>query len=250
MNQNDQIVSVSFFYFEGIKKRWWAFQQMGRALMHLSSIRDVQFSKLLGSGGGKGFGLHPNFGVYSLLCVWEGAQEASDFFQNASLFSELKSHSKEHWTVFLKTIMAHGRWDGQEPFQMDPSLPKEGPIGVLTRATIHNKHVWKFWREVAPLRRNLGNEPGLLFSIGVGELPLLQQATFSLWESEEQMKEFAYKHGEHHKVIRKTREMGWYKEDLFARFVAVGSFGNWQRTQHLNAQIPQQLESITDGIKL
>jgi hypothetical protein len=44
------------------------------------------------------------------------------------------------------------------------------------------------------------------------------QATFSLWESAESMMDYAYKNPKHAEMVKKTRELGWYSEELFARF--------------------------------
>lgn len=61
--------------------------------------------------------------------------------------------------------------------------------------------------------------PGLIFSVGIGELPLIQQATFSIWENIEAMTDYAYKSPQHKKVIQMTQKINWYKEELFARFL-------------------------------
>jgi heme-degrading monooxygenase HmoA len=61
----------------------------------------------------------------------------------------------------------------------------------------------------------------MLYSKGVGEVPFLNMATFSVWKSAEAMKNFAYQSKEHLKAIKMTRELGWYSEELFARFVLL-----------------------------
>jgi heme-degrading monooxygenase HmoA len=59
---------------------------------------------------------------------------------------------------------------------------------------------------------------GFVTSIGIGEMPYIKQATFSIWQNKESMKNFAYQMKEHAEVIRKTRKENWYSEDMFARF--------------------------------
>ena len=44
------------------------------------------------------------------------------------------------------------------------------------------------------------------FNKGVGELPIIEQATISIWESEEKMKLYAYNNSEHMKIISKARK--------------------------------------------
>jgi hypothetical protein len=44
------------------------------------------------------------------------------------------------------------------------------------------------------------------------------QGTFSLWESGDAIKNFAYKGAAHQKAIADTSTFKWYSEELFARF--------------------------------
>ncbi len=76
--------------------------------------------------------------------------------------------------------------------------------------------------------RVIEKEPGLLASVGLGELPFVRQATFSIWESQEQMMQYAYKTAHHQEVIKKTRQDNWYSEELFARFQVISAEGTWK----------------------
>ena len=64
----------------------------------------------------------------------------------------------------------------------------------------------------------MNSADGLITSIGIGELPFIKQATFSIWQSKEKMKHFAYQMHQHTEVIKKTRDEKWYSEDMFVRF--------------------------------
>jgi hypothetical protein len=55
----------------------------------------------------------------------------------------------------------------------------------------------------------------------VGEFPLLEQATFSLWESASNLDQFAYQSKEHAPMIKKTRKYDWYSEEMFVRMGVV-----------------------------
>ncbi|NRB48193.1 MAG: hypothetical protein HRU41_11010 [Saprospiraceae bacterium] len=223
-----QIVTITFFQFAGMKRKWWGFKQMGLAPAQLAEIPGLVFSKMLGSGGGNGFQIWPNLGVYGLLGVWESEAAAHAFIPEHPLFTELSEKSREQWTVFMRTSMAHGTWDGVNPFEGKEKVDEEAPICVITRATIKTNKLWQFWRFVPRVSRAVGDQTGRLFSVGVGELPLIQQATFSLWNSSREMKAYAYHDKYHKEVIRRTRELGWYKEELFARFTPYAERGTWQ----------------------
>ena len=70
MKQNKQIVAISFFRFEGVFQKLWAFSQMGFARKKLKKIKQISFFKLFGSGIGEGFTPYPNTSVYAILSVW------------------------------------------------------------------------------------------------------------------------------------------------------------------------------------
>jgi hypothetical protein len=49
-----QIVTISFFRFEALATRLWAFTMMGIARVEMSRIPNLDFWKLCGSGTGEG----------------------------------------------------------------------------------------------------------------------------------------------------------------------------------------------------
>lgn len=226
-----QIISITFFRFEGFKNRWWAFTQMGKKVFlntQTANIRGVSFIKMFGAGSGNGFNLMPNFGVYGLLTVWENEAAARLFFNENEVFKSYQKRATEIFTVFLQPIMAHGKWDSVEPFEKNGINNPLAPIAVLTRGSIKTKYIYKFHQFTRTTSRSLEDAEGRIFSIGIGELPIVQQVTFSLWENEEAMKNFAYKNPHHAVVIKKTRELGWYSEELFARFQVLRTEGSWK----------------------
>ena len=143
----------------------------------------------------------------------------------------------EQWTVYMRTVMTHGQWDSVEPFQIREKMDENQVVGVITRATIRTKHLWRFWRFVPPVSHSVAKREGLLFSVGIGELPIIQQATFSLWQNSHLMKAYAYQSRFHKEVVRRTRELGWYKEELFARFHPYASEGSWHGQNPLAAYL-------------
>ncbi|OKL41471.1 spheroidene monooxygenase [Pontibacter flavimaris] len=206
----------------------WGLAQMGTSGPKLQQVPGLKFFKLLGSGHGKGFSIKPNFRRYGLLCTWESEAAADAFLQDSGLMGEYKNHTDEVWTVKLLPFQSHGRWDGVEPFA--PALAEKyesGPIVVLTRASINWRALPNFWRFVPQASMALDAADGLLCSIGLGELPLVRQATFSVWESGEAMMAYAYKNPLHQEVMRRTRSENWYSEELFARFKLISSQGTW-----------------------
>lgn len=211
-------------------RRRWGLAQMGTAPRRLRRVPGLRFFQLLGSGAAGGFGLWPNLDRYGLLAVWENAAAAQAFFEGA-FWQEYASRSRETWTAELAPLKAHGLWDGQNPFDyalaprpLGPSAP-EPPVAVLTRASIRLPKTPRFWRFVEPTSRAVAAAPGCRLAIGLGELPLVRQATFSLWDSAAAMHAYAYRDERHREVIRLTRQENWYAEELFARFAVLGARG-------------------------
>lgn len=213
-----QTVTFSIFHLSGWKNQWWGFKHMGLYPPILENVSGLTFAKMLGSGAGRGFSILPNLGVYGLLGVWETEAAARDFFRTDAVFQEFKERGTFQ-TFFLHTLKSHGAWDGSNPFIANAEVKADAPVAVLTRATIATKHLWRFWRYVPPVSASIQkHQHNLLLAIGIGELPLIQQATFSIWRSQQAMLEYAYQSTHHRDVVQKTRTLGWYSEELFARF--------------------------------
>ena len=78
MKQNEQIVAISFFRFEGVFQKLWAFSQMGFARKKLKKIKQISFFKLFGSVIGEGFTPYPNTSVYAILSVCNNLGESEN----------------------------------------------------------------------------------------------------------------------------------------------------------------------------
>ena len=212
-----QQVVLSFFSYS--KNKFWAFTQMQRAIPQLQQQQGIQFFRTLGTGAGKGFSLWPDFSTYALLTIWESKEAATVFLTESTLMETYNnmSYSQKHFT--LHTLQSHGLWGKSNPFVAEKrDLHDDEKIGIITRATLRPNRLLEFWRAVPAASKAIQNAKGVLWYKGVGEWPLVQQATFSLWNSLEEVKDFAYKSSHHAVIVKKTRKRNWYKEDLFARF--------------------------------
>lgn len=209
--------------------RRWALAQMGTAPGTLNRVAGLRFHKLMGSGAANGFGFWPNLNRYGFIAVWDDATAAQAFFAQHALWANYRQRSAEQWTVHLAPIKAQGLWDGQAPFAPEPAAspaaPADAPVAVLTRASIRWRKAPRFWQFVEPTSAALAQVAGVRAAIGLGELPLVRQATFSVWESARAMQDYAYKDARHREVIQLTRREKWYGEELFARFSVLGSTG-------------------------
>lgn len=202
--------------------------QRGHGMM--KNQQGLRFYKLMGSGRGDGFNPYADWGTYCLLSVWDSEEQAKNFVKNSKIYRSYSSFCDDILTLYLGCIRAHGTWSDQEPFEAhewsEEDLP--GPFCVLTRATIKPRFLWKFWRYVPTSSEPMEHAKGLYLKKGIGEVPIIQMATFSMWRDQESMRAYAYNSPEHLKAVRMTRELGWYSEELFARFRLLGFEGSWQ----------------------
>ena len=214
------MVTISFFSYTSNKH--WAFKQMYFAKSILKKTPGLKFFKLLGTGAGAGFSLFPDFSTYSILCVWDDLKFANDFINNSKHSIEISKKAFSRNDYFLKPIKSHGKWDGINPFNVyDSNFDKNKSVAIITRATLNFTKLIEFWNSVPKASNAIKNAKGVLWFKGIGELPFIQQATFSIWENLESVTNFAYKDLNHSEIVKKTKKRKWYKEDLFSRFVII-----------------------------
>ena len=220
-----QTVSLSLYRFPSLAARLWVLGQMAAARLSFWRMRDVGFWKLCGSGTGEGFTPRPNTEVWAILATWPDAATARRNLDQAPVFRRWRRRASESWTVLLLPTSARGKWAGVEPFTVSPAGP--GPVVALTRATMRLPILLKFWGRVPDISTAIGSDPNVIFKIGIGELPLLHQVTFSVWPDAAAMANFARGDGPHGRAVRVVREEGWFAEELYARFSIVEERGTW-----------------------
>ena len=225
-----QTVSLSFYRFAGFAARFWALTMMGGARWPMARTPDIGFWKLCGSGTGEGFTPVPNTAVYAILATWPDAETAHRRTQEG-VFTRYQAKAQENWTVFLQTKSVRGEWSGRAPFKISDNEPT-GPLAALTRATIRPRILTRFWGRVPNISDVIGKDPNVAFKIGIGEVPMLHQVTFSIWPNQRTMDAFA-RTGPHAEAIRAVRDEGWFREELYARFAVHSDRGTWNGTSPL-----------------
>lgn len=219
----------------------FALLAMGMLRLPMLFQQKCSFHKLMGSGKNGTFDFHPDWQQWALLAVWEDEESFNHFNQNSFISKWWKQVGQEKWTVLLEPLQSHGKWDKKEPFGKPNSTDYEGPVAVLTRATINLNRLKTFWHNAAKIAKIMTAAPGYITSIGVGEDPFLHQATVSFWTDMEAVKGFAYRLPEHVEVIKKTRRENWYNEELFARFIPIKAWGTIRGKNPLDGIIPDPI---------
>lgn len=202
---------------------------MRLAYSELEKTPGLKFHKQLGSGAAGGFSIWPDWQVYAQLMVWESRVAFDRFLEKNSYYQENLLHSEKHIHVLLQASQLKGTWNGIQPFHKNEGASSQSNfMAVITRASIRPNKMLSFWYNVPAVSKHINQQKSLVFAKGVGEWPLIEQATFSIWNKKEAMQDFAYQQKEHREVIKKTREKDWYKEEMFIRFQVIDCFGSWQ----------------------
>jgi hypothetical protein len=177
----------------------------------------VGFAKMLGTG--RGFTLRESDPTrWAKLSAWSipGTDPV------AASWARL---AEETLRVDLRPLASTGRWSGRQPFGSPNPRRYDGPLAALTRARLVPTRAATFWRAVPPVQAELLRSPGLRASLAVGEAAMGLQGTFSLWDSSAALNAFAYEGSAHRAAIAETTRVGWYAEELFARFEVLGLEG-------------------------
>ena len=193
---------------------------MGLPKKFLKNAKGLKFYRLLGTGSKTGFGLYPDFKTYCFLSVWDNNLDADYFIKKNKFLLKYLEKAKSIRVLSLMPFQSVGKWSGINPFSISLDIPKSKnvKVAILTRARISPIKIFRFWKSIPKASNEISNAKGVYFYMGIGETPFFDQATISLWNSIEDVKEFAYKSNVHKNIIRKTKSENWYLEELFCRF--------------------------------
>jgi quinol monooxygenase YgiN len=207
----------------------WGWSRIVLRSWPLRQVPGLRFAKALGSGQRGGFGLKPSLSRQGLFAVFDGPA-AADAFLGSAVVAAYRAHAAELCVLKLRATSCRGSWGGQAvgvSARADAGLP----VASLTRASIRPLQALSFWRRSPPAEAALERAEGCLLAMGLGEAPLLRQATFSVWESQAAMDAYA-RSGAHQQAIRAAMQGGWFSESMFVRFVPLQISGRWKGRSH------------------
>lgn len=203
----------------------WGYARFVVGRFDLYRVPGLSFFKVLGSGYESGFGLRPSLSRQGLFCLFDDEQAADAFLTASSVAACYQRRAREFFAVKLRAFSCRGTWAGLS-LPVNAEAPVQGPIAALTRASIRLDKARAFWQQAPLTQRSLDGAPGCLFSAGVGEAPLLRQATFTMWDSVADMDAYA-RSGAHLTAIKAAQRHGYFSESMFVRFVPSGARGTW-----------------------
>ena len=161
------------------------------------------------------------------MAAWPDEATAREGVATSRIWQGWRARAQESWTLYLHPTASRGTWAGGTPFQPDGLATPDGPCAALTRATLRPRHMLAFWRRVPAISQRIGADANVAFKIGIGEMPLRNQVTFSVWPDLAAMAAFARSDGPHAQAIKAVRDGDWFAEELYARFQVFDTTGTW-----------------------
>lgn len=174
--------------------------------------------------GGHGFGTGPPPPRRVVVIgAWTSLQEARAW---AGAAHGGTLHAQDGWHCRGLVHRAQGSHYGAQPLEADPSEDGVEPIGVLTLGRCPPRQLPRFLVHGARIGARTRDAAGLLCSVSAG-WPITGNMTFTLWQSERHMLDFAYGPAPHNHrpVARATPAI--LREQLNARVGPIEIEGRW-----------------------
>jgi hypothetical protein len=210
--------------------RWWGWSRIVLGGWPLRAVPGLRLAKALGSGHQGGFGLRPSASRQGLLAVFADEAAADHFIHRSAAVAAYRDRADDFVLAKLRATSCRGSWSGTS-IAATAAAPAGGPVAALTRASIRPGRARAFWRQSPRSEQALAQAPGCRLAVGLGEAPLLRQATFSVWDCQAAMDAYA-RSGAHLDAIRGAAAGDWFSESMFVRFVPLLLQGRWQGRNH------------------
>jgi hypothetical protein len=203
----------------------WALSRLVLGERALGCVPGLRFARVLGSGRGGGFGLAPGFDHQGLMCFFDDEDSARAFANDAPVTRAYRDRAHESLLALLRATSCRGSWGGAS-LAVTAQAQADAPMAALTRASIRLRHAARFWRHAPATHDGIARAEGCRLAVGLGEAPLLRQATFSLWDNAQAMDNYA-RSGAHLAAIQGATQQGWFSESMFVRFAPISITGEW-----------------------
>lgn len=206
--------------------RMWGWSRIVLGAHSLRGVPGLQFAKVMGSGFEGGFGLRPSASRQGLFASFDNVAAADEFVARSAVMASYRARCSELCVATLRAWSSRGSWGGVALPVACPA-PANGPVAALTRASIRVTKAAAFWSLAPAAQVALEAAPGCRLAAGLGEAPLLRQATFSVWDSVQAMDDYA-RSGAHLAAVKAAHRHGYFTESMFVRFVPLSVHGTWR----------------------
>lgn len=188
----------------------------------------------------------PNFKRWGFFAIWEDEAALDAFLSESPISQQWNENEVEVWQVRLKPAHTSGTWHGANPLgEIGTHEPSEGPVAMLTRGELHLRKVPTFWLSTTMVAVNDVLEvPGFLAGVALVERPFMEVMTFTLWNSTDDVMEFARNRPAHSGLIERDRTENIFRAFFYAHFKTYRSEGTWHGQDPLtNPKFPARRQA-------
>jgi hypothetical protein len=137
------------------------------------------------------------------------------------------------WSTRLQPLRAWGAWPGlPDDLPTARNVENAGPVAVLTMGRLRVRRAVPFIRASAKAEARVVEAPGCIWATGLARPPFV--STFSLWESADAARDYAFAPGAHNEAIAQGRAEPFHKREAFVRFRPYATIGHLDRRNPLS----------------
>jgi hypothetical protein len=161
------------------------------------------------------------------VASWQSRADLEAFLAESSLARRWAVDCDYAWHVLLAPYKARGSFRG--PVQFEPATVRPGgPVAVLTLGRSRWRRLPRFAYEGVRLADGILGAPGLITALTAG-FPPTGNCTFSIWDREQAMIDFAYGDAaRHRKTIEVDKRLRVLEEQIGVRFAVAEIRGGWE----------------------
>ncbi len=168
----------------------------------------------------------PQPGRLGLVAFWDDERALDGFLGTHPLAESLTGG----WCIRLEPVravpVAGGPWPGlPDDLPVGSVVPSDEPTAVLTIGRLRLNRTVDFLRTSAQAEKQVASSPGLLWATGLANLTQHVVATFSLWETGEQMRAYATTTTGHRGALRREGERSFHHVASFIRLRPLAAMG-------------------------
>ena len=208
----------------------WGWSRVVGGERLLRRVEGLRFARALGCGRNGGFGLQPSLDRQGLFALFDNDRDADAFIDTSPITAAYRAQAREWLVARLRATSSRGSWGGMG-IGVSAAADPAAPVAALTRGSIRVRRALAFWRHSPASEAGLARAAGCRLAVGLGEAPVLRQATFSLWDDSAAMEAYA-RSGAHREAARAAQAEGHFSESMFVRFLPQRLEGQWQGRRH------------------
>lgn len=206
----------------------WALSRLVLGRRGLGPVDGLRFARVLGSGRGGGFGIVPSLHHHGLVGFFDDEDSAHRFVDSSPAAAAYRAHADEFACGVLRATASRGSWGGATLAVTATATPGER-CAALTRASIRPRWARRFWGHTPTTGHDLAAAKGCRLAVGLGEAPIVRQATFSVWDDTAAMEAYA-RQGAHRDAAAGAWRERWFSEWMFVRLKPLRLEGRWHGT--------------------